>query len=223
MSEPFTALDRSFAQAAEAAAAAISVPPEKELRERMLAAALAVQLPAFFGLDVVVAAGPFRIPDWDPVPGAIDLRLLGPGGTTIVCAELKVSKTDETIWDMLKLLAALRVPEVSSAYLVVAAKDGPPWGLGREAANLFPPEPGSLLRVRTAEIFDRYWRSWTHLLLEGRARPLRAPDEFEIRSVACAPLERYPGWSLRAIAVRPWGGRWLPFQEGWPVGMAPGC
>jgi len=165
---------------------------------------------------------PFSIPDWDPLPGAIDLRVIDENGATTVCVELKVTKTDETIWDMLKLLAALRVPGVRSAYVVVASKDDP-WGSGREAAELFPSEAGSRLRIRSADLFDRYWRSWTHLLLEGRARPLRAPDEFEIRSVACVPLKLYPGWSIRAVGVQPCGNRWLPFQEGWPLGMTPGC
>jgi len=219
---PPAAMDQLLADTTRLAAESLQVPPGKTLLEAMVEAAMVRGLPDAFGGEVIAKRGPFSIPDWDPLPGAIDLRVIDENGATTVCVELKVTKTDETIWDMLKLLAALRVPGVRSAYVVVASKDDP-WGSGREAAELFPSEAGSRLRIRSADLFDRYWRSWTHLLLEGRARPLRAPDEFEIRSVACVPLKLYPGWSIRAVGVQPCGNRWLPFQEGWPLGMTPGC
>jgi hypothetical protein len=219
VANPFD-IDRLVARAIAEAAEALAMPGA-QLREKDLEAALVRSLPNHVEGTPIPHKGPFKLPDWDPKPGPVDIRIVNAAAETFVAAELKVEKTDETLWDIVKMLAAARCPHVQRTYVVVAASSKT-WNGKRECADLFftPAEPPQ--KIRSARLFDRYWRSWTHLLLEGSARPTRMPDLFHIHPVAAVRNPNMPDWEIRAISVRPVAGRILPFQDGWPIGMQPG-
>lgn len=159
----------------------------------------------------------FKIPGWTEHLGAIDLYLRDDQGDLRIAWELKVDDVEFTLWDLLKLANTFELDSVKAAFLVVAAPLKT-WGSGRDCVDLFDAGPGTCLRWRTREMIGSWPKPWTHDLANGTARPIRAAAEVEIESIARAPVEAYPGYELRTLALRPVpNGGQVAFANGWPT------
>jgi hypothetical protein len=161
------------------------------------------------------------IPDWDRPLGGFDLRVRLDGdeaGEALV--EAKVDDVDQSLWDLFKLAAALSLPGVEAAYLLVA-RHRDRWDDG-DCAALFAPAPEPV-RWDSAAIFERWRRAWADLLRGGAARPTSVPSEVETAFVGRAPAAGFERHELRCVAVRlvP-GAAALPFAGDWPAPPSPG-
>ena len=70
------------------------------------------------GCEVTGPRG-IKVPGWDPQPGPVDLLVRPPGEpASTIAAELKVDDVDEVLWDLVKLAALARRPEIDRCYLI---------------------------------------------------------------------------------------------------------
>jgi hypothetical protein len=192
-----------FADAVRDAATQIDGGPSESFREERIERALIAALREHVGPNLSMGARRrFPIPGWDPQPGAVDLFVLDHAGSLSIVAELKVDDIEDTIWDLFKMAALTRSGAPPFAYLVVAARAAR-WGKpGVDCAPLFPAEHGSPLVWSSHDLFERYAAAWRWLLKRGRPRPVEVPAAIEITFVANEPVQVYPGYELRAIALR---------------------
>lgn len=176
------------------------------------------------------------IPNWDRPLGGFDLRVrLGAGeatdpagadtskardggdGTSVAEAlvEAKVDDVDQSLWDLFKLAAALTLPRVEAAYLLVA-RHRDRWDDG-DCAALFVPGTQPV-RWDSAAMFERRRRAWADLLRGGAARPTSVPSEIETAFVGRAPAAGFERHEVRCVAVRlvPGAGV-LSFADDWPA------
>lgn len=159
----------------------------------------------------------FPVPGWDPQPGGVDLFVLDQAGSLSIVAELKVDDIEDTLWDLFKMAALTESGSPPLAYLVVAARVARWRKPGVDCAPLFPSENGSPLVWPSHDLFERYAAAWRRLLEHGRARPVRVPAAIEVTCVANEPVRAYPGYELRAIAVRAvLDDGWVRFENDWP-------
>ena len=159
----------------------------------------------------------FKIPGWTEHLGAIDLYLRDAHGGLRLAWELKVDDVEFVLWDLLKLANTFELGSVDAAFLIVSAPLST-WGSGRDCVELFDSGPGTCLRWPTREMIGTWSKAWQHDLAEGTARPVRAPAELDIESIARAPVESYPGYELRTLAVRPVpNGGEVAFANGLPT------
>ena len=59
------------------------------------------------------------LPNWDPIPGGVDIVVRSPSGKPRFAAELKLRDTHWMLWDALKMIDLRIHPELESAYLIV--------------------------------------------------------------------------------------------------------
>ena len=95
------------------------------------------------------------VPGWDPQPGATDLQLsLSGDEAAIAVTEIKVFDVDQTLWDLLKVMALVdRSSTYARAYLVVATT--PKRWRDAEVAALYAPRDADSpagVRVRNTRI-----------------------------------------------------------------------
>lgn len=232
-----TGCDRVFAQATQRAAEAVNRLTETgyRLRERptgtppaptvYLEVEMARALEDVLGQSVAVGKASVGLPNWDPQPGKVDLAFETQSGRCCV-AEAKVHKTDETLWDLLKMIDAQELERVEASYLVVAASEKQ-WAKEKEACTEIFQGLDQHLSLR---LFEDNARAWWALLWGGRARPTSIPARASSRVLADVPItvdDRKPG-RLKCVAVG-WS-RWtprVPFEESWhhgnwPLGTEPG-
>lgn len=159
----------------------------------------------------------FKIPGWTAHLGPIDLYLRDDHGRLRIAWELKVDDVEFVLWDLLKLVNTFELGSVDAAFLTVAAPLTT-WGSGRDCVELFDAVPGTCLRWRTRDMTGIWSKAWEHDLANATARPISTPAELEIESIARAPVESYPGYELRTLAVRPapTGGK-VTFANGMPI------
>lgn len=155
---------------------------------------------------------------WDPVPGGIDLYLYADDRASArMVAELKVDAVDQTLWDLYKMIAALRLPTVEAAYLVVAANEKQ-WSKRGNCSELFS---GRNEPLDSLDLFRRNSKAWCWLLAGGSARPTAIPSSVATDLIAREPLAHWPGYELRTIAVAPHGRTPRAFgSDGWPTQLA---
>jgi hypothetical protein len=192
-------------------------PQDKSLLERRLEDALVQQLAIeFAGWDVVARRKlpGVTLPDWDPLPGPIDVAVLR-CERLVIAAELKLDDIDQTPWDICKMASASRIGSVLGAY-VVAAAPAKTWSRRLDCVDLFLGRSSD--QRHSLSLFDDYRKAWTHLLKRGVARPTRVPAQLRLHFLTTAPVRSYPGYELRAIRVEDAADdRWLEFHAGWPV------
>jgi hypothetical protein len=159
-----------------------------------------------------------RLPGRTPQPDPIDVGVLDEHGGLRVAFELKVTEIGQTLWDMVNIAAAERLPSVERGYLVVAAT-ARSWAAGRRAGcPYFAGDTGSVRLVPLPELIDAYRADWRYDL-RYPARPAYFPELLEITQVARDGC-RLAGIRAPAAAVgdAP-GGSHIASKEGWPVGM----
>jgi hypothetical protein len=159
------------------------------------------------------------LPDWNPQPQAIDISVLSTAGEVRLAFELKVDEIGQTLWDMLKMAAAARLPSVDRAYLVVAASKRS-WERGRRAGRrYFQDPPGRSSRATLDELFAEFRHDWKSDL-RYTARPTRVPETLDLTAVARAEVPAWSGYELRVLAVRDRPGTdFRAIKKGWPVGV----
>jgi hypothetical protein len=170
------------------------------------------------------------LPNWDPLPGGIDVVVRGASGKPRFAAELKLRETYWMLWDALKMIDLRIHPGLESAYLVVGATNAG-WSAtyqnceaNHKTTELF--EPGDLVHD-TRELFRTNAHAWFELLMGGTARPTRVPELIRTVQIAGAPIEiDGKDGSLRCVRVEPASEEWLKFSPDhyggdWPVGVEP--
>jgi hypothetical protein len=162
--------------------------------------------------------GLVSVPNWDRRLGGFDLRLgfsSDPGSEALV--ETKVDDVEHTLWDLFKLAAALRMPGVDAAYMILA-RPKHRWDDG-DCAALFAEREGPTWWVSEAMFVE--WRAaWADLTgpRGGSARPLTVPSKVETAFIGAAAVEGFDGYEIRCVAVRlvPGCGE-LRFDGAWPA------
>jgi hypothetical protein len=170
------------------------------------------------------------LPNWRPRPKGVDAVVRRPEGTPRFTLELKLRRTEWTLWDAYKMIDALNVEGVEAAYLLVgaSAKD---WQAryrhctrGSKTTELF--ERGAR-EHRSAELFRANAHAWYELLWGGSARPLRVPTRILTVRVenAAMHIDGTLG-RLRCVRVEAVSEDWLEFSPDWyggdwPVGVQP--
>jgi hypothetical protein len=155
--------------------------------------------------------------DWDPRPGGIDLY--AESADEALAAELKVDHIDQTLWDLYKMISALKLPGVGAAYLFVVAKASV-FRKKKNCSGLF--DLASERTLESLELFRRNAKAWCGLLAGGRGRPTIIPKSVSSRPVACEALASWHGYELRVVGVRPAGEGKISFgNDGWPIGLEP--
>jgi len=210
--------DRAVGQAALDAAARVA-PRGAGFLERFLQEALVPPLGFFMpGCEVTGPRG-VEVPGWDPQPGPVDLLVcpLNEPASTIA-AELKVDDVDQVLWDLVKLAALARRPEIERCYLIYAApartwKRASCTGLFAPAA---PPAIGTVWS--TQRMFWDWERQWARLLRGGTARPREVPALIYTLPLGAAPVPAHTGYELRVVAVVPVGDGIVAFDGDWPRG-----
>jgi hypothetical protein len=161
------------------------------------------------------------LPNWFPRPRGLDA--CARVGRTLSVAELKLRKTDEVLWDLLKMADALTLPQVRSAYLIVGVSPnahGPDRCLELFDASVEP-------KKDVLALFFTNRMAWTKVLWGGSARPTLAPAVIRTE-VLCA--ERIdldgPGGRLCLVSVEPTAPPAVAFDPlhwcgDWPVGVEP--
>lgn len=166
------------------------------------------------------------LPNWEPRPGHVDVAIHPQGRSTRCVAELKMHKTDETLWDLYKMIDALDLPEIGAAYLVVGASRAQ-WEKQTDACTEIFNDSG-LDAYPTWELFEKNKRAWWNLLHGGPGRPASVPASINVTSIAKEDLttEGKPGW-LKCVRVAASGSERIQFQDdwyhgNWPLGIEPG-
>jgi hypothetical protein len=181
------------------AMAAVDIVPtasEREIGEqRHLVPALRNALESLAGADRVATGRRLQIqqglPDWDPLPGNVDLlvgELPSPTMHPKVGIEVKSRthshKLGETPYDIFKMAALRRVSGVEATYLVVAATLTA-FSSSEPGAALFNTPLGASEDWHSL-YFIQEWRSeWAALLADSSGKPQRVPRLH--RGGACVP------------------------------------
>lgn len=197
-------IDAIVAQALSRAAA--SVMPEKvdeSFLEKRLAASFAVALADEFDADRIMLnrkiAGA-ELPGWDPQPGWIDVVVLNEDGGPSIAVELKLDDVDHALWDVVKMVSVSRLPTVEAAYVAVAAPTKT-WASGLAGVDLFQSNQEETWHSRY--VFDEYREAWSHLLADGRGRPVQVAELIRLAPILRCPVFHYPPYELRALRVQP--------------------
>jgi hypothetical protein len=170
------------------------------------------------------------LPNWDPIPGGIDVVVRGPSGKPRFAAELKLHDTHWTLWDALKMIDLRVHSDLESAYLIVGATNQG-WSstfriceANHKTTELF--EPGDQVH-ETREVFRTNAHAWYDLLTGGTARPTQVPELIRTVQIADVPLtiDGKEG-ALRCVRVEPASDSWLSFSPDhyggeWPIGVEP--
>jgi hypothetical protein len=163
-----------------------------------------------------------RVEGWVRQPGGVDLALLRPDGRAFALIETKIAKLDESPWDILKLAALRRHPQVEGAFLVY---EGPAalFESDSDCAVLFRGTRTRPIHLPTAELVGRWPRAWANLLDGGYGNhPLDAPAGVSLCLRFVARAVRYPEREIRVVEVAALDGLGVTFSgDGWPVGVAP--
>jgi len=161
------------------------------------------------------------LPGWCHRPGGIDVSATDPAGRRWV-GELKLRKTDEILWDLVKVADALRVSGTSAGFLQVGAMPS----ASREDMCLELLQPEAAVHD-TVSLFRTNRIAWVWLLQGGTARPVELPHAIRT-TVMADPKIRLdnkasklllisvePDWSAPIRMDRDW---WC---GDWPPGVEP--
>lgn len=183
--------------------------------------ALAAALRAQLGDRVITGFTGAPLPDWNPLPGGIDVAISNSvprvGNTPVVGIELKCHKLDETLWDIFKMSALRRLPGVEAAYVVVAAPTHK-FESAYAAAELFNTPVGHDKSWETVDFFKKWFKAWGYLLKGGAGRPVRVPQTITLRRICAHGPPAFEEWDVRALRIENSGRTgWLAFGDyGWP-------
>lgn len=190
----------------------------RERRDQQPAMRRALATAAGWSVDSREAT--LRLRGWCHPPRGIDVAATDPAGRRWI-GELKMRKTDELLWDLVKLADGLRDPAVAAGFLLVgAARAGTRPGMCAELLE------GESVRHDTLALFSANRRAWSNLLQGGTARPIELPRAITTKLMAepeirldgsparLALVAVIPDWS-RIITADPdwWSGDWPPAVE----------
>jgi hypothetical protein len=219
---------------ARVAATIRPVSGELEIGEqRNLVPALAAEFGSHFGADKVATGKKLLagrpLPDWDPLPGAVDL-LIGespaPQASPWLGIEAKSrthrNKLAETPYDIFKMAALRRLDGVEATYLVVAATLSA-FSSDEPGAALFNTPLNAGEEWYSAYFVTEWLGAWAQLLAESSGKPLRVPRTLRLELVSLEEVSAFPGWEIRALRVEnPIYESWLVFgAAGWPTHLDP--
>jgi hypothetical protein len=170
------------------------------------------------GWSVVPSEQTLALRGWCHAPGGIDVDATDPVGGRWI-GELKLRKTDEMLWDLLKVADALRLDGMAGGFLQIGA------------ARAVEPRSDMCLELLrdgviehdVVQLFHANRAAWANLLQGGTARPGEIPRVITTEIVAAPPirLDGKPA-NLCLIAVEPdwsapisldpewWCGDWPP-------------
>lgn len=173
-----------------------------------------------------------ELPNWNgppknPWPKGVDVVVRdGETASPRYVAELKMRDTDQTLWDLYKMIDALNLTGIEAGYLIVGASEEQ-LAKQREACGELFGDDG-LTNYPSRQLFEDNKRAWWNLLHGGSARPTRVPETVTTRVVATCPLtvDDRAGW-LTCVAVDSGDGGFVEFPDGWchgnwPDGVVPG-
>lgn len=173
------------------------------------------------GWRVDLSESTLPLTGWCHPPRGIDVAATDPAGGRWI-GELKLRKTDEILWDLLKVADGLRVDGISGGFLLVGAVAAVKRRRGMCLELL---EQGTIEHDVLA-LFRTNQRAWLDLLQGGSARPVEIPRIIRTQVLADPPIELDasaarllliavdPDWS-RTIEMNPdwWCGDWPPGVE----------
>lgn len=166
--------------------------------------------------------GELKPPNWQPPPGGIDLSARRPGDSVPRCAaELKLRKTDELLWDLLKMCDALNLPGVEATYLLVGATTRALNAGGEDRCLELFVESG-LDEYSSKDLFAANRAAWFDLLWGGSARPTSISVQLSTRIVMVADfvLDHKEG-QLWCIGIDSPAGEQVAFPPTWCCGDWP--
>jgi hypothetical protein len=127
----------------------------------------------------------FPIPNWNPQPGPVDLFILDDAERLVAAAELKVFKTEESLWDVYKMIALGTTSGVEATYVIIPAT-ARRWLKPERCTQVFADH---IVVLDSRKLFEDERPSWEWLLTGGQARPVRVPAQIRIMPVERAPVE----------------------------------
>src|SRR5205085_8311474 len=136
--------------------------------------------------------------------------------------ELKIHSTDQTLWDIYKLLGATISADRVQRVVVIAAKRTR-FSRRCQGGELFQTPDIPPWIERTSDMMSGWRKAWVDCLagLPGSA-PTALPDRILIQPLFAGELHNTPGYELRAILVsEPENSGRFSTIDGWPVGVAP--
>ncbi len=166
-----------------------------------------------------------QLPNWNPVPGGVDVIVRGEAGNPRFAVELKLEKTHWMLWDAYKMVDALELEQLEAVYMMLGASTTG-WNSefrncsqGAKTTELF--EEGEIIHD-SAELFEQNAHAWTDLLWGGTGRPTRVPASIRTVQVADAPLSFYgKDGSLKCVRIESASTDWLEFSSDWYAGEWP--
>lgn len=154
------------------------------------------------------------VPDWTSNLGGFDLSFVNTTGELAV-AETKWADGNlwESIWDLLKLASAARMPRVCAAFAIYGAPLEH-WEKPVPTAELFT---GGIYQAR--DVIDNYPKHWRECLAGSTARPEGVPLEISIDPVTSSRVEiGGTPWLVQLVEVIP-GEAMTGLEDGWPAGV----
>jgi hypothetical protein len=157
----------------------------------------------------------FRIQDWSPTLGGVDVFVQGvtPGRGTGI--ETKVWSIHEVLYDMLKLAAMCQQRDLGVGYVVVAARDRD-WTADatRRGAisSMSEAAPGPSTWSTTAAIGTEGER-WRKMVEKTNVKPVWVPAQFETAAAAFVRLPSVQDHEIRIVRVNSVGEEKLRLDE----------
>src|SRR5438034_1049904 len=122
-----------------------------------------------------------RLPDWDPLPGPVDVVIgepPSPLARLLVGLEVKSRthrrKLGETPYDIFKMASLRRMEGVDATYIVVAATRAA-FNSNEPGAELFNTPVGTSEEWYSSYFIKEWFGAWAQLLGDSSGKPLRVP------------------------------------------------
>lgn len=153
--------------------------------------------------------------DWEPLPRGLDFyvwhdRVDGP---VALVSELKFDEVQQRLWDLLKVLAARKLPGEPATLLV----HGGDWRRPRPCSAIFPAVVGRTAELQIRDLVHDSADQWRRDL-QYPGRVTVAPEVVRCTAMlAGVRLAHHPAYELRIAKVEPAGADVIKFTDGWPV------
>lgn len=157
----------------------------------------------------------FRIQDWSPTLGGVDVFVQGVEPERGTGIETKVWSIDQALYDMLKLAAMCPQRDLGVGYVVVAARDRD-WAADAKRKGLISlisqasPETATWSTTAAIEVEGERWRK---MVEKTNVKPVWVPAHFDAAAAAAVRLPAVPDHEIRVVRVYPVGKERLPLDE----------
>src|SRR5579884_515243 len=157
----------------------------------------------------------FRIQDWSPTLGGVDVFVPGVGPECATGIETKVWSIDQVLYDMLKLAALCQQRDLGVGYVVVAARDGD-WAADAKRKGLISliSEAGAETTTwSTTAAIEIEGERWRKMVEKTNVKPVWVPAHLETAAAAVVRLPAVHDHEIRIVRVYPMGEKKLRLDE----------